>query len=131
MSYTYNNRTVHYTWLLLKLTYVTALLVVGIDKLKLWWLSDWSQYVSPAILPYLPVTLAQFVLLVGIIEIMAAIFVWVHPRLGGYVSALWLLAIIVNLATMHRFLDIIVRDAIIAVGALALAWLTAAQKVTQ
>jgi len=128
MNYVYNNRTVYQTWFLLKLTYALAPILVGLDKLAGWWLGDWSQYVSPLIIPYLPVTLIQFVVVVGVIEVIAGILVWLNPRLGGYVVAAWLLAIIINLASMNRFYDIIARDAVIAVGAIALAWLTVARE---
>lgn len=126
MSYTYNNRAVHRTWLLLKITYALAPILVGADKLIGWWLGNWAQYVSPIITSYFPITLAQVVVVVGVIEIIAGILVWLHPRWGGYVVAAWLLAIIINLASMNKFYDIIARDALIAVGAIALAWLTAA-----
>lgn len=128
MNYTYNNRVVHQTWFLLKLSYALAPILVGVDKLIGWNLVDWSQYVSPVLVSYLPITVIQFVYALGIIEIAGGILVWINPRIGGYTVAALLIAIIVNLITMNRFYDIIARDAVIAVGAIALAWLTAAQE---
>ena len=45
----------------------------------------------------------------------------VAPRLGGYVVALWLAGIIVNLLTLGDYYDIALRDFGLLVGALALA----------
>lgn len=128
MNYTYNNRDVHQAWLLLKWGYILAPILVGVDKLAGWNLVDWSQYVSPVLLPYLHITVVQFVYALGLIEIAGGILVWVNPRIGGYTVAALMIAIIINLITMNRFYDIIARDAVITLGAIALAWLTAAQE---
>ncbi|MEO7351104.1 MAG: hypothetical protein ABIR34_02535 [Marmoricola sp.] len=60
-------------------------------------------------------------LLVGVVEIAAGILVAVQPRLGGYVVALWLAGIIVDLVTLADFYDVALRDFGLLVGALALA----------
>jgi hypothetical protein len=63
--------------------------------------------------------------LVGVIEIIAGILVFVRPRLGGFVVMGWLLAIALQLLVWGQFLDIAVRDIVIALsGPLILARLT-------
>ena len=58
---------------------------------------------------------------VGIIEILAGLLVAFAPRLGGWLVALWLWAIVANLMLMPGFVDIALRDAALSLGALALA----------
>jgi uncharacterized membrane protein YphA (DoxX/SURF4 family) len=123
-----NTSKVKHTWLLLKVTYALAPLLLGLDKVLTGWIVDWSIYVSPQVIHYIPVTVAQLLLLVGIIEITAGVLVWFYPRFGAYIVATWMLLIIINLITMNKFYDIIARDAVIGIGALALAWLSEALK---
>ena len=47
-------------------------------------------------------------------------------QLGGYIAAIWLLCIAVNLLTSGRYFDIAVRDIALAVSAFTLARLTEA-----
>lgn len=123
-----NNAKVFQTWFMLKLTYALAPIALGLDKCFFGLIVDWSKYVSPTVVQNLPMAMdiSQFVMAVGIIEILAGIIVWFYPRFGAYLVIGWLLAIIINLATMNAMYDIIARDAVIAIGALALAWLTEA-----
>lgn len=121
-----NNSLVIKTWSLLRCTYAVAPIALGLDKCFTGLIVDWTKYVSPVVMSYLPLNIAQFVVLVGIIEILAGIIVWFYPRFGAYLVAAWLGLIIVNLATMQGLLDIIARDVVIAIGAVALAWLTQA-----
>jgi hypothetical protein len=124
-----NNFKVIQTWSMLRVTYALAPILLGLDKCVTGLIVDWSKYVSPVVMEYIPgaVTVAQLLMLVGLIEIFAGIEVWFYPRFGGYLVAAWLGVIIVNLATMNGlFYDIIERDAVIGIGALALACLTQA-----
>jgi hypothetical protein len=57
-----------------------------------------------------------FMHVVGGIEIIAGILVFVRPRLGGFVVMGWLLAIALQLIIWGRFLDVAVRDIVIAVN---------------
>ncbi len=117
---------VFHTWLLLKITYALVPILVGLDKCFTGLIVDWSKYVSPFVMEYIPLTMQQFLILVGIIEIAAGVLVWFYPRLGAYVVVFWMVLIILDLASMNAFYDIIARDVVIAIGALALAWLTEA-----
>lgn len=119
-----NNSNVFRTWFMLKLTYTIVPIVVGIDKCYTGLIVDWSQYVSPLAINSIPLTMTQFLVTLGIIEIVAGIVVWFRPRLGAYAVAGLLVLIIANLASMNMYYDIIARDAVIAVGAIALAWLS-------
>jgi len=115
------------TWWMLRITYALVPIVVGFDKCVTGLIVDWAQYASPLIMGYLPLSLASFLMTHGIIEIAAGVIVWVRPKFGGYLVAAWVGLVIINLLTMHMYFDIIARDAVIAVGALALAWLSDAK----
>jgi hypothetical protein len=60
-------------------------------------------------------------MIVGAIEIVAGIIVFLKPSIGGYIVALWLLGIIVNLLLLHNFYDIALRDLGLLLGGVALA----------
>ncbi len=99
-------------------------IVAGADKfLNL--LADWESYLSPFVLNVIPVSAATFMYAVGIIEIVAGVPVWLRPRLGGFVVMAWLIAIALQLILSGHYLDVAVRDLVIALaGALTLARLT-------
>ena len=64
---------------------------------------------------------------VGVIEmVVGAVILAGYTRLGGYVAAIWLVGIAVNLVTTGRFFDIAVRDVAMAIAAFTLARLTEA-----
>ena len=63
-------------------------------------------------------------LLVGIIEMAAAVLVATRPRIGAYVVAAWLFGIILNLLLIPGYFDVALRDFGLALGALALARLS-------
>ena len=63
-------------------------------------------------------------LVVGIIEIIAGIGVFVKPRVFAYIVAAWLLLIIINLLTSPGYYDVALRDLGLMLGALALARLS-------
>jgi hypothetical protein len=64
-------------------------------------------------------------MIVGVIEIVAGILVAVAPRIGGYVVALWLAGIILDLLTLGGYGDVALRDFGLFVAAIALARLAA------
>jgi hypothetical protein len=63
-------------------------------------------------------------LIVGAIEIVAGLLVFLRPQIGAYVVALWLWGIIVNLLLIPGYYDIAFRDFGLSLGALALARLS-------
>jgi uncharacterized membrane protein YphA (DoxX/SURF4 family) len=106
---------------ILHLGFTAAPILFGLDKfLNL--MVDWTQYLSPLIANIIPA--GTFMLLVGVIEIVAGLLVFFKPRIGAYVVAAWLLAIIVNLLLIPGYFDVALRDFGLFLGALALARLS-------
>jgi uncharacterized membrane protein YphA (DoxX/SURF4 family) len=102
---------------ILHLGFTVAPILFGLDKfLNL--TVDWTQYLAPFIANLIPA--GTFMLIVGAIEIVAGLLVFFKPRIGAYVVAGWLLAIIVNLLMVPGFFDIALRDFGLLLGALAL-----------
>jgi hypothetical protein len=64
---------------------------------------------------------SRFMSIVGAIEIVAGFLVAFKPKIGGYVVALWLWGIILNLLLLQSYYDIALRDFGLSLGALALA----------
>src|SRR5690606_7325766 len=105
---------------LLRTVFTIAPILFGLDKFFNV-LTDWEGYLAPQIDNIVPGTAHQAMLLVGVVEIAAGILVAVLPRIGGYVVAAWLAAIIVNLLLSGNYYDIALRDFGLLVAALALA----------
>lgn len=94
--------------------------IAGVDKFsKL--LSDWTRYLSPTFAAASPLSAQATMYLVGLIEIAAGFLVAVMPRVGAYVVAGWLGAIILNLLLLGTYWDVALRDLGLMLGALALA----------
>lgn len=110
---------------ILHVAFVVAPIVAGADKF-LEWLADWDMYLAPLAQDVLGRFSHEFMLAVGVIEIVAGIGVAVWPRVFAYVVAAWLGAIIVNLLLSATFYDIALRDFGLMLGALALGRLSAA-----
>jgi hypothetical protein len=67
--------------------------------------------------------------LVGVIEIVVGILVLTRfTRIGAYIVSAWLLAIALNLITSGRYLDVAVRDLVMAIGAFVFARMTAVRE---
>ena len=105
---------------ILRFGFTVAPIVAGLDKF-FHLLTNWDQYLAPAIAAALPFDGHTFMLIVGVIEIVAGLLVWFKPRLGGYVVAAWLWGIIVNLLLIPGYYDVALRDLGLSLGALALA----------
>jgi hypothetical protein len=107
---------------LLRTLFIVAPIAFGADKFAEV-LTNWEGYLAPELNDIMPGTAHQAMLLVGVIEIAAGLLVAVRPRWGGYVVALWLAGIIVNLLILGDYYDIALRDFGLLVAALALAQL--------
>lgn len=103
------------------LTYGIVPIVAGLDKFTNL-LTDWTQYIAPFVADLLPFSAGTFMAIVGVIEIVAGVLVFVKPRFGGLLVAAWLVAIALNLLLAGYF-DVAVRDLVMAVGAWGLAQL--------
>ena len=109
---------------ILHLGFTVAPILAGLDKF-LGLLTNWDQYLAPSVNNILGGYGHQFMLAVGVIEIVAGIGVMLKPKIFGYVVGFWLLGIIVNLLLIPGFLDVALRDLGLALGAFALARLSA------
>jgi hypothetical protein len=108
-------RVVRLTHTTLKYLFTVVPIVAGADKFTNF-LAQWDVYLNPLALSIVPVSAPTFMHIVGVIEILAGILVFVRPRLGGLVVMGWLLAIALQLLVWGQFLDVAVRDIVIAVG---------------
>lgn len=111
----------HQAYLLLRTVFTVAPILFGLDKFAEVLTDDWEQYLAPWVDDLVPGDAHTAMLLIGAIEIVAGVLVAVAPRIGGYVVALWLAGIIVNLLILGAFYDVALRDFGLLVGALALA----------
>jgi len=108
----------------LRLCYGLVPIVAGADKFTNL-LTDWSQYLPGQIAGLLPFEPGVFMMIVGVIEIVAGLAVLTKlTRLGALVVAAWLVLISINVA-LAGYLDIAVRDLVMALGAYALSGLAA------
>ena len=114
----------NHTWWTLRLTFGLVPIVAGLDKyFNL--LTNWEQYLNPAIPGLLHLSPVAFMHVVGVVEIAAGVLV-LTPITGyaSYIVMLWLLGIAGNLLAQGKYFDIAVRDIVLAIAAYSLARLT-------
>ncbi len=73
----------------LKFTYAIVPILAGIDKFT-HLLTNWDKYLAPAVADIIPFEPHTFMLIVGVIEIIAGIIVLLRPKIGAIIVALWL-----------------------------------------
>ena len=100
-------------------------IIAGADKF-LHWLVNWDMYLCPPAVDILGQYRDEFMLAVGVIEIVAGLGVAFRPGVFAYVVAAWLGGIIVNLLLTGTYFDIALRDFGLMLGALSLGRLAAA-----
>ena len=110
----------HQAYTILKFGFTVAPIVAGLDKFFNL-LVDWTQYLTPLVPRWTGIDPAAFMMVVGIIEIIAGIVVAVKPKIGAWVVAAWLCGIIINLLLVPGYYDVALRDLGLSFGALALA----------
>lgn len=108
---------------LLKFTYGLIPIVAGADKFTNL-LTDWAHYLNPSIKSALPVSDHVFMCVVGVIEIIAGMLVFISPQKGGLLVCVWLILIALNLIASGSYLDVAVRDLAMAIGAFSLSKLS-------
>jgi uncharacterized membrane protein YphA (DoxX/SURF4 family) len=113
------NPTLTSTFNLLKFTYGLVPIVAGLDKFTDI-LVDWDKYLHPGIAAMLPFSPHTFMLIVGVIEVIAGIFVLAKPAIGGLIVSAWLTLIALQLLAGGDYLDIAVRDLVMAIGAFSM-----------
>src|SRR5687767_3987375 len=84
-------------------------ILAGRDKSFHLWV-NWEMSLAPLATRVIPVSAHTFMLIVGVIEIVAGLLLFFRPQIGAYVVALWLWGFIVNLLLIPRFYDIALRD---------------------
>lgn len=116
------NKILQQTFNLLKYTFVILPIAAGLDKFSNL-LTNWEHYLNPAIAGLLPFPQTTFMMIVGVIEIIAGIIVFKKPEIGGNIVAAWLMLIAITLLTYLNYLDVAVRDVVMAISAFAMAQL--------
>ena len=106
----------------LKYTFGLVPIVAGLDKFANI-LTDWSQYLPASLVEIIPFDTVTFMMVVGVIEIVAGILVFYKTRLGALVVMAWLVSISL-LLIIDGHLDIAVRDLVMAISAFSLAKLS-------
>jgi uncharacterized membrane protein YphA (DoxX/SURF4 family) len=104
----------------LKFGFTVAPIVAGLDKFFNL-LVDWTQYLTPLVPAWTGIDPAAFMMVIGVIEIIAGILVAVKTKWGAWIVAAWLWGIIINLLLVPGYYDIALRDLGLSFGALALA----------
>ncbi len=105
---------------LLKFTFVVVPIVAGADKFTNL-LTNWEQYINPSMAELIPFSGDTFMMIVGVIEIVAGIIVLKKPEIGGYIVAAWLSLIALTLLAGFNFVDVAVRDLVMAISAFSMA----------
>jgi uncharacterized membrane protein YphA (DoxX/SURF4 family) len=105
---------------LLRITFGVVPIVAGLDKFTDI-LTHWEDYLNPSIAGMLPFSPHTFMMIVGVIEIVAGIIVLIKPAIGGLIVAAWLTLIALTLLFGGIYLDVAVRDLVMAIGAFSLA----------
>lgn len=107
----------------LKYVFVIVPIVAGLDKFFNI-LVQWDTYLAPVTLDMLPFSGETFMMIVGVIEIIAGIIVLINTRVGAYIVSIWLLLIALSLIFTWHHPDVAVRDIVMAISAFILARLS-------
>jgi len=110
-------------YMVLKYAYGLAAIVIGLDKF-FGYIVDWKMYVGQFVIQIAPIGVTHLLYAIGTIEIVVGLLILSKfTRLGAYLVMTWFLVVVVNLLIMGQFMDIVLRDLLLAVGAWALAQL--------
>lgn len=115
----YSHDKAYQAFRILQLTFIIAPILAGLDKF-FYLMADWSGYLAPSISRILSHRDQEFMILVGIIEIIAGIGMIFKPKVFAYIISAWLLCIILNLVLLGDFYDIALRDLGLCLAALSL-----------
>ena|SRR5690554_6125649 len=120
MESTTKNQTLTQTFNLLKFTFVILPIVAGADKFTNL-LTNWEQYINPSMASLLPFSGSVFMMIVGVIEIIAGLIVLKKAEIGGYIVAAWLTCIALQLLMGFNYVDVAIRDLVMAISAFSMA----------
>ena len=104
---------------IMRFGFTVAPILAGLDKF-FHLLVNWDKYLPPVMNNLVGGHGHELMLVVGVIEIIAGIGVFLKPRIFAYVVAAWFLIIILNLLAIPGYFDIALRDLGLLLGALAL-----------
>ena len=104
---------------ILRTGFTVAPIIAGVDKF-LGLLVNWDQYLPAFVNDMLGGRGHEFMYVVGVVEIVAGIGVFLKPKIFAYVVAAWLFLIIVNLLLIPGYFDVALRDLGLMLGAIAL-----------
>lgn len=116
-------RPIHRAYVILLICFSAGPFLAGADKFFNF-LGNWPVYFAPQISDMLPMSRVMLMRIIGVIEMAAGILVLLKPRQGALIVSAWLFLIVINLVIIGGFYDIAVRDALLALAALALASLS-------
>ncbi|MBD0725512.1 hypothetical protein B6A10_10010 [Flavobacterium sp. L1I52] len=105
---------------LLKFTFGIVPIVAGLDKFTNI-LTNWENYINPSLTAIIPFDSGTFMMIVGLIEIIAGIIVLKKTEIGSYIVAAWLTLIALTLIASGNYLDVAVRDLVMAIAAFSTA----------
>ena len=130
---------VNCSWMLLKVTYGLFFLIIGVDKFFNV-ITSWQRFINPVIfqkLADMSVQMDQSMMVLGAIEIAIGLLILTHmTRIGAYIAAVYLFIAAFNMLSMGTistanyaliagpFTDVALKDVVLGVGALVLAYLT-------
>ena len=106
--------------LALRIAFGLMATLAGLDKFFNL-LADWESYVAPSMAALLPIAPSALMMIVGVVEIAVGVTIlFLSPAIGAYVAAAWLTLVAVNLV-IGGYLDVAVRDLVLALSALTFA----------
>lgn len=108
---------------ILKYTFGLVPIVAGADKFTNI-LTTWTHYLGDGVVSFFPFEPSVFMMVVGVIEIVAGILVLTKTKIGAYVVSVWLVLIALSLLMSGNYLDVAVRDIVMAIAAFSLAKLS-------
>src|SRR5687768_8170474 len=77
-------------FMLLRIAFTVAPILFGLDKFAEVLMNDWTVYLAPEFNDILPGSAQDGMYIVGVVEIIAGLVVFVAPRFGGLLIAGWL-----------------------------------------
>ena len=113
-------------FMLLRIAFTVAPILFGLDKFAEVMIDNWPKYLASEFNDVIPGSAQDAMYIVGVVEIVAGLVVFVSPRFGGLLVAGWLAGIIVSLLLVGGYGDIALRDFGLLLGAVTLARLATA-----
>lgn len=108
---------------LMKYVFVIVPIAAGLDKFFNI-LVQWDTYLATVTLDLLPFSGATFMMIVGVIEVVAGIIVFTKTKLGAYIVSIWLFLIALSLLFTWHHPDVAVRDIVMSISAYVVARLS-------